>query len=272
MINKIRIQQFAFGLAIVLASGASYAETTPAEQAAEMLARTQSVDLKCSYLNAADKDALSNLVARAELALANRESVDLTKATLQRGHMAGLAASCNANERQSVNSVLRVARQASAPQPSKSAHTMALAAPPVASDLAPSQPRQAVKPVVAPIEIVPAQMPMKIADKQPVKSTAPQINPVQVKQRAVKPVKTVRAHAVKKPMHAAVASGGLQHYGQMTEAYYLALRCSGSNRQVSGLYASILAAHGNLMQSHRAGEVSAVLHQAKSRAESESCL
>ena len=78
------------------------------------------------------------------------------------------------------------------------------------------------------------------------------------------------SHA-KKPTQAVTASGNLQHYAKISEAYYLALRCSGSGANVNGLYASVGAAHGNLMHSHGAGEVSVVLRRAKAHSVRQNC-
>ena len=257
-------------VALLCATGSSFADGTPAEQAAQMLARVQTVDMKCSYLNAADKDALSNLVARAELALATRESVEATKATLQRGHAAGLAATCNANEKQAVVSILGAARQASVPQASKSTNSMALTAPPVAADVAPV-PLVAAKVAVPPVEKTKLSAQTKIVEQQPVKPLVQKSKPIQPKLQIAKPAQIAQAPRVLKPRQVQANSNGLQHYAQITEAYYLALRCSGSGADMNGLYASIVAAHGNLMQSHGAREVSAALRQAKARAGGQNC-
>lgn len=269
--NRFRKLTIAATMAMIFATEPSFADTSPAEQAAQMLARVQTVDMKCSYLNAADKDVLSNLVARAELALATRESVEATKATLQRGHAAGLAATCNANEKQSVISILGAARQASVPQLSKSTNSMALTAPPVAADVA-TAPQVAPKVVATPIEKVKLPVQTRIAEpQQPTKPLVPNSKLVQPRQQIAKPAQVAQAPRGKKPAQAVGKSSGLQHYAQMTEAYYLALRCSGGSREVSGLYTSIVAAHSDVMRSHGAKEVSAALNRAKANASGHRC-
>ena len=268
--NQFHLQVIAAIIATQFAAGSSFADNTPAEQAAQMLARVQTVDMKCSYLNAADKDALSNLVARAELALANRESVEATKAALQRGHDSGLAATCNANEKQSVIAILAAARQASVPQVSKSTNAVALTAPPIAADAA-SSPPAAPKGAVSLAQKMKLPAPTKIVEQQPVKPLAQENQPVQPKPQIAKPAQIAQAPRVTKPKPDHAAINGLQHYAQMTEAYYLALRCNGSSREASGLYASIVAEHGKQIQSHGAKEVSRVLRGAKSRSASQSC-
>ncbi len=267
--NRIHKMLIAASMAMVFGVGPSLADATPAEQAAQMLARAQTVDMKCSYLNAADKDALSNLVARAELALATRESVAATKATLQRGHAAGMAASCNANEKQSAVSILAAARQASVRQGTKSTSAMASTAPPVAVDMAPAPPLAAN--TTAPILKARPSIQTKVAEPQPVKKILPQVKVVQPQLHVGKPALVAQTSHVKKPTQAAAASGSLQHYAKISAAYYLALRCSGGGANVNGLYASIVAAHGNVMQTHGAGEVSVVLRRAKARSASQNC-
>ena len=267
---------------LMLAHALAYAASTPAQQAAEMLARAQSVDMKCGYLNAADKDSLSNLVARAELALATRESVGATKATLQSGHASGLAASCSADEKQAVYSILAVARQASLAPPSRATTRIAATPSPVAADVTTAQPQvktaalsKAVEPSVVPVEndaladkpvaaddIAMQEAVLPLADK------AKTIEAARVKHQKL----ALNLSMPKKPGKALAKPDELQRYAQMTEAYYTALRCKGGGSQMSGLYASIVAVHDNLIQSHGAREVSNALHSAHALAGSRSCL
>ena len=267
---------------LTLAHTLAYAAATPAEQAAEMLARAQSVDMKCSYLNAADKDTLSNLVARAELALATRESIEATKATLRSGHAAGLAASCNANEKQAVHSIFGVARQASIAPPSNATTRIAATAPPEAADVAHVQPRvktaalsKAVEPSAVPVENdAPPEKPVaeaNIAVQEPMLLLADKVKTGEAARLKHQKL-AVNLFLPKKPSKALAKADDLQRYAQMTEAYYMALRCNSGGSQVSGLYASIVAVHDNLIQSHGAREVSNALHSARALAGSHSCL
>ena len=254
---------------LTLAHSLGYAETSPAEQAAEMLARAQSVDMKCSYLNAADKDTLSNLVARAELALATRESVEATKTAMRSGHAAGLAASCSADEKQAVHSILGVARQATR-------------VPPVTADVATVQPHvkiatrsKAVEPSAVPVENdAPPEKPVTEADIAVQEAVLPLGRKVKIVEAANAKQQDlgVNLSLAARPSKALAKSDDLQRYAQMTETYYMALRCNGDGSQVNGLYASIVAIHDNLMQSHGAKEVSNALHSAKARAGSHACL
>ncbi|MEP6828021.1 MAG: hypothetical protein ABJA10_08090 [Aestuariivirga sp.] len=251
---------------LMLAHALAYAAATPAEQAAEMLAHAQSVDMKCGYLNAADKDTLSNLVARAELALATRESIEATKATMRSGHAAGLAASCSADEKQAVHSILGMARQASI-------------APPVAADVAIAQPHvkrsRELEPSAVPIENdAPAETPLTVGDISVQEPTLPLADKGKTVDAAKSKHQKLASNMSlpKKPNKALAKPDDLQRYAQMTEAYYMALRCNGGGSQVSGLYASIVAVHDNLIQSHGVREVSNALHSARALAGSHSCL
>jgi hypothetical protein len=262
-------------LSLLLVSGATLvrAESVPAEQAAEMLARAQSVDVKCNYLAAAQKDDLSRLVARAELALANRESIDATKATMQRGHEAGASVTCAEAEKQALNSILGAAREAEGPQAKAPAVAEAGKAPVNAAvEVAPP------KPVVA---AVPDNPSVRQNKDMPQANIQPPVQPL-------KPIKTVQVavpklvHAAKpKPLHIAVvhkapvapkpvkARGTLENYAKLTQTYYLARRCGKGS--ATKLYRSVVALHGQVMQGHSARQVASVLRSAEARASGTSC-
>jgi hypothetical protein len=90
----------------------AFAARTQAEQATQLLARSQVLDSKCSFLTSSEHEQLSALVARAELALAGRTSVDITKQALARGRLEAQSASCTDAERADLNTILNSARQA----------------------------------------------------------------------------------------------------------------------------------------------------------------
>lgn len=93
------------------------AESVSPEQATELLAKTQTIDSACKFLSVAEHDDLSNLVARAELALAQQQSVAAASAALARGKATGQVASCNDVEKAEVNSILNAAKTASLQAP-----------------------------------------------------------------------------------------------------------------------------------------------------------
>lgn len=238
---------------LVLASFTTWAmaQSAPAEQAAEMLARAQAVDVKCNYLSMTEKDDLARLVARAELALANRESVEATKAALQRGHEAGATVTCAADEKNALGGILQAAHEADGQQP---------VAPPPEIKPAPIY-AEAQAAIPKPVrEVRTAQAKTQAMTQAPVQ---PLVQKPKVKSKPKPKPKPKRIVTV-------VGSGGaLQNYARLTQAYYVARRC---NRQNQGrLYQSVVAVHGQVMQSHSASEVATVLRSAQSRAQGLSC-
>ncbi len=84
-----------------------------AEAAAQLLAKAKVADSKCHYLESADTEELSSLVARAEIALANQSDVAHTKSTMAAGRAAGQSANCSPEMKAEVESILSAARAAS---------------------------------------------------------------------------------------------------------------------------------------------------------------
>jgi hypothetical protein len=95
----------------------AFADDGQAQKAIELLARSQTVDAKCKFLNVAEHDDLSSLVARAELALAQRTTVDITKQALARGRNAGQNSQCSETEKAELQLILSSAKQAAAMAP-----------------------------------------------------------------------------------------------------------------------------------------------------------
>jgi hypothetical protein len=90
----------------------AYANDASAELAAGLLAKSQAIDTKCKFLTSSEHDEISNLVARAEIALARRESIAATKAVMARNNLAGRNASCSASEHAEVSNILAAAKAA----------------------------------------------------------------------------------------------------------------------------------------------------------------
>ena len=234
---------------------AALAAGIPAEQGAELLARAQSLDAKCNFLDARGKDKLSKFTARAELALANRETMAATKATMKRGHDAGAAANCGAAEKDTVQQILAAAMQATGSD--RKTAKLAASPAPQATDARPADSKALP---MTQSERAAASVPMAPAD--PVPPLAPPITKFpKVKESAqIAATKTVKAKPV---------SSGLSTYERLTLVYYMARRCGGVN--IGNTYQAVVAEHGRVMASHSAAEVSAVLHQAEARARSATC-
>ena len=241
--------------ALVIAStlglgGAAFAATPPAEMAGEMLARAQSVDMKCNYLSATDKDTLSGLVARAEIRLANRESVEATKATMARGHQAGKSAACSANEKEQVTNILNAAKWASSSAAEK----------PIDVAQVPTTPMVAQP---APIAAEPAPVQSIAVEPTPVET------PVEAKiQKPLFPVKAAKLEKAKPN----TPDMSLRKYQAMTAQYYLASRCGSMPAgQLGSLYKSILSGHSQVMANSSGATVAQALRQARSDASAQSC-
>lgn len=115
------------------------AEAVSPEQATELLVKSQVLDAKCNFLTAAEHRTLSNLAARAEIALATQQSVSKVSAALARGKVKGKSASCSDVEKAEVLGILNAAQLASA-QAAQLASTHA------AQDLAPAAPKKRIIP------------------------------------------------------------------------------------------------------------------------------
>src|SRR5580765_2805536 len=72
------------------------AETVGFERALELLAKSVVVDNKCSVLTMSERDELSSYVAKAEVAAAERTTVDVTRSALSAGQSQGQAETCGA--------------------------------------------------------------------------------------------------------------------------------------------------------------------------------
>ena len=94
-------------------TGHAMAATVGVETAAQLLAKAQSADAKCSYLSSPDRDALSSLVGKAEVALASQTNVETAKSSMASGHAMGKSAACGPELKAEVASVLSAARTAS---------------------------------------------------------------------------------------------------------------------------------------------------------------
>ncbi len=234
---------------------AALAATPPAEMAGEMLARAQSVDMKCNYLTATDKDTLSGLVARAEIRLANRESVEATKATMLRGHQAGKSAACNPNEKEQVTNILNAAKWASSTAAEKPMEVTQVPTTPIVAQPAPL--------VAQPAPLQPAPVQTVVAQPKLIEM------PIEAKmQKPLFPVKAAKLEKVKPN----APDMSLRKYQAITAQYYLASRCGSMPAgQLGSLYKSIVSGHSQVMANHSGATVAQALRQARSDASAQSC-
>lgn len=114
----LKFSQFLITLPILalplaaLASKPALAETVGLERALELLAKSVVVDNKCNVLTVSERDELSNYVAKAEVAAAEKTTVDVTSSALSAGRSQGLAATCGSGASLEVKETLTAARDA----------------------------------------------------------------------------------------------------------------------------------------------------------------
>jgi hypothetical protein len=214
----------------------AYAVELAAEQATELLARSQALNEKCNFFNSVDRDELSGYAARAELALARRESVDITKQILARGRSAAKTTPCSETERAGISEILATAREAAA---------MAAAAP---------KPKAA-----APVEKV--QVAQVVMRPAPVTKSKPDKLRVLVNVEAEPPKKMLRKQVA-----------GLNQYANITERYFTARRCGTmSARAISNFYQTVVASHKQVVSNFGRAAVADVMQQSESKANARSC-
>lgn len=264
-------------LLILMGSGA-WAEAVSPEQAAEMLAHAWMIDNRCNVLGNDERDALTTLVARAELALAEKKSVTAARNAIGRGRASGTAAPCNGESAQSVRDVFEAAQSATAgaalDMPASVAAPVAKAAvvpapPPVtaapasvADDEAPETVALvSAEPLGEPV--VPAVVPRKKMAKAVITEPRTPQKPAKVamvvkKARPAKPA----------PQNTTTASG----YAVTAEAYYKELRCrTKSGRAMNAMYSIVLRQHRAAIASQGKAAVRALLRAAEARAARGSC-
>ena len=95
-----------------LASKPALAETVGLERALELLAKSVVVDGKCNVLTVSERDELSNYVAKAEVAAAEKTTVAVTRSALVAGQSQGRAETCGEEASQEVKATLTAARNA----------------------------------------------------------------------------------------------------------------------------------------------------------------
>jgi hypothetical protein len=88
------------------------AEPVAAEQATQLLARSQALEEKCKFLTMAQRDELSAFVAKAEVAMVAKSSVKSTKSLINNGRAQAKTATCTDAERADIVDIISAAQQA----------------------------------------------------------------------------------------------------------------------------------------------------------------
>ncbi len=230
-----------------------------ATAATGLLAKSQSIDVKCSVLNKDKSQMLRDFVARAEISLAERASVAIARKTIAAGRADGKVAACDAAASKLVNDVLAAASAATAAPVEDSARKVEpqpVAAAPVST---PPAPQAKAIAVVAP---APAALPKKTVAL--IKPQKPKIKLAGVV--VEKPTKPENPVKIIKP------AKGLGTYAAVAEKYYVATRCgSMSASGIAKLYKTVLSNHQQALASNRPVDVRAMLRSAQTRAGTKSC-
>jgi hypothetical protein len=95
-----------------LATKPAFAETVGIEHALELLAKSTVVDGKCNILTVSERDELSTYVAKAEVAAAEKTTLEVTLSALSAGKKQGQMAPCGSEASAEVKETLSAAREA----------------------------------------------------------------------------------------------------------------------------------------------------------------
>jgi hypothetical protein len=243
-------------------SSASAAAMSPAE-ATELLARSHAINIKCSVLSADESQSLRDLLARAEISLAEKASVTAAKKSIAAGKASGLSAVCDDASRSVVKGVFTAAKNA-------------LTSEPIAQeDITQAEPQ----PEPEPAPVVVAEKPV-VAKKvaKPETTVALAVPLATIKKKTII-AKAAPIAKIEKPKAVAALSGkpmktakGLGDYGLVAEKYYAARKCGDmSAGEIAGLYQVVLAKHQDAMARNKPGAVRAILRTAEARANKKSC-
>lgn len=210
-----------------------------ATEATRLLAKSQTIDVKCAVLTKDKSQDLKDFVARAEISLAEKASVSVARKTISAGRAEGKAALCDTAATKLVNDVLAAA--------------IAAVAAPVAAAPIGERDEPAVK-AVAIVEPPPV-----------IKKTVALVKPTKPKAKLI-------ATKLEKPVKIIKPIKGLGSYAAVAEKYYVANRCGTmSSSGISRLYKTVLASHQQAMANNRPVAVRAMLRTAEARAGSKSC-
>jgi hypothetical protein len=95
-----------------LATKPAFAETVGIERALELLAKSTVIDSKCNILTVSERDELSTYVAKAEVAAAEKTTLEVTRSALSAGKKQGQMAPCGIEASTEVKETLTAAREA----------------------------------------------------------------------------------------------------------------------------------------------------------------
>jgi hypothetical protein len=222
-----------------------------ATEATSLLAKSQAIDVKCAVLAKAQSQNLRDLVARAEISLAEKASVSIARKSIAAGRAQGKAALCDTSATKLVNDVLAAA-------------TAAVSAPIADTTTSVEEPTLAAAPIMSKPE--PVSKAVAVVETPPTaKKTVALVKPAKAKVALV-------VAKVEKPVKTAKPVKSLGSYAVVAEKYYVAARCGTmSTSDISRLYQTVLSNHQQAMATNRPLAVRAMLRAAEARAGNKSC-
>jgi outer membrane biosynthesis protein TonB len=237
------------------------AQALPASEVTAILAKSQALNARCGILNENDSQDLMDFLARAEILLAERESVGAAKAALSKGKAQGSSGACGSEESKFVNDVLAAAKAGSAAEDA----VQPAAEQPAAEPQSPAQ-VEASTPSPEPEPEKPAKKP-KVAEVKPAKKKTEAVAlATEDKKPKTKPAILADAKQKKK------TSPALSTYAGLAQKYYTELKCRNmSGPAVKRLYASVLSSHKKALADSGASAVRTTLRSAEARANASRC-
>ena len=223
------------------ASFAQAAAMSPIE-ATQLLSKANALNVKCKMLAEDQSQGLKDLLARAEISLAEKASVAAARKAIAVGRSEGKAGFCDDVARKLVNDVY------------EAASTAVMAPTEQVASAEPLAPAAAAKPE---------------EQQQPHQALAVADEPKQQKVVRAKPTKTkMKVDTASKPSKAKKGLGG---YAVVAEEYYKALKCGANPSKLKRIYMTVLAEHQSAMTANRARDVRAMLQAAEARAGAKAC-
>jgi outer membrane biosynthesis protein TonB len=279
-------------------NGTALAGAMSPEQVGQLLAKSHAINSKCNILPEDKSQALRNVLARAEISLAEKVSVDAARKAMAAGRDEGKLAACDDAARKLVNDVSMMAGKATS---TDVASEIASKAPAPASEPEPAVATEVAEPKVDVKDENPVDVAVAIAVEPPKPTEVPVAEPAAEEQAIAKKPVTPELEAQPKPKAkvekvtkkpvakkaekpaakkaaAKLAKPGkpkaqnLGSYAALAERYYVARRCGSMSRgQIGALYNRVLVSHRQAMSKNRPRDVQQALRSAEARADGQRC-
>ncbi len=233
----------AAGLLVFAAGSPSTAQARPApapmraSEALHVLAQAAAISAKCHYLDKSQQEELAGYAAKAEVATAAREGVEIAGLAMEKGAEAGRKSACDERNRELVQAVLEAARDAM--HQARSRRAAAVRA-------------KAERNVRLPRRKTSSGQSSKIAVSKKTRSRQPS-------KVAVSKKTTGKSRQVAR-------------YVSLTSRYYTALRCRNMPRgKLMRMYGQVKSAHYALIRSAGAAATARAKARARQMAQRRSC-